>query len=244
MRAVIMSGGKGTRLAPYTTILPKPLMPIGTMPILELVIRRLKLAGIDHVTLAVGHLASLIMAYFGTGERFGVPIDYSLEETPLGTAGPLRLIANLDETFLVLNGDLMTDLNFDNLIETHRRNAAVATVGVYTRKVPIDLGVITTDQCDNVAEYIEKPTYTFLVSMGVYAFEPVVLSVVNRHKRLDLPELISELLTSGMRVVAHRHAGYWLDIGRSDDYQQAQSDYDAIAADLLPGEASADKNVG
>lgn len=226
IRAVILAGGRGTRLAPYTAVLPKPLMPIGDMPVLELLIRRLELCGVRRITLAVGYLSSLIRAYFGNDPaRYGVLVDYSQETEPLGTAGPLALIDDLHETFLVMNGDLLTDLDFQAMLAFHKAHEATATIGVYERDVPIDLGVIHTDAAHNVTGYIEKPVYHYQVSMGVYVLEPEALGFVPRNQRFDLPDLIRALLAADARVLAYRHTGYWLDIGRLDDYQQAQEDF-------------------
>lgn len=233
MRAVILAGGKGSRLAPYTTVLPKPLMPVGDMPILELLIRQLERAGIDSVTLAVGHLSSLLMAYFKDGSDLGVAIDYSTENEPLGTAGPLGLVDGLSDTFLVMNGDLLTDLDFQQMIATHRKRNAAATIGLFERTVQIDLGVVQTSPEALVTGYIEKPSYRFLVSMGVYVMEPLVLSRVPPGVPFDLPDLVKRLLADGLLVAGHLHPGYWLDIGRPDDYQQAQDDAPAIQRRLL-----------
>lgn len=235
MRAVILAGGRGTRLAPYSTLLPKPLMPIGDMPILELLIRQLRRAHVERVTLAVGHLASLLMAYFGTGERLQMSIDYSHEAEPLGTAGPLRLIQALEETFLVLNGDLLTDLDVQRMMAFHRQRAATATVGVYERETLIDVGVVETDGDQRVIGYVEKPVHRHLVSMGVYVFEPSVLRHLPATGRVDLPDLITALLTAGERVVGYRHTGYWCDIGRPEDYQHAQEAFPAMKARLFDG---------
>jgi NDP-mannose synthase len=233
MRAIILAGGRGTRLAPYTTVLPKPLMPIGDMPILELLIRQLARRGVHHVTLAVGHLASLIMAYFGHGERFGVEIDYSLEDQPLGTAGPLGLIQGLDETFLVLNGDLLTDLDFARMVTVHTSTRSVATVGIYAREVTIDLGVVETDSESMLCAYREKPSFCYDVSMGVYVLEPRVLGLIPPGQCFDLPSLVRALVGAKERVFGYRHDGYWLDIGRPDDYQRAQEEYPTMRAALL-----------
>jgi NDP-mannose synthase len=233
LRAVILAGGKGTRLAPYTTVFPKPLMPVGDMPILELLIRQLEHAGIDRVTLAVGHLSSLLMAYFQDGAQLGLPIDYSVEREPLGTAGPLGLVEGLDETFLVMNGDLLTDLDFQAMIDAHRRRGVVATIGIYERLVTIDLGVVETTHDNLITGYIEKPTNRFLVSMGVYVLEPAVLSLIPRLVPFDLPDLVRRLLTGGEAVAGFLHPGYWLDIGRPDDYQRAQEDAVEIQRMLL-----------
>jgi len=235
MRAIILAGGRGTRLAPYTTILPKPLMPIGDMPILELLIRQLARQGVCHVTLAVGHLASLIMAYFGHGERLGVEIDYSVEDRPLGTAGPLGLIRGLDEAFLVVNGDLLTDLDFGTMVAAHRKAGAAATVGIYAREVTIDLGVVEADSDSMLRAYREKPSFCYDVSMGVYVLEPKVLGLIPGNQSFDLPGLVQALVAAKERVLAFRHNGYWLDIGRPDDYQRAQDEFPARRAALLGG---------
>ena len=241
-RAVIMAGGRGTRLVPYTVSFPKPLMPIGDMPILELLIRRLRRQGVGHVTLAVGHLASLLMAYFGDGTSLGVQIEYSIEREPLGTAGPLSLVSGLDETFLVMNGDLLTDLDLHSMVEAHRAAASLATVGLYRRSVTIDLGVVEAGPDGEVQRYVEKPVHEFLVSMGVYVFEPDVLQLIPSGTRFDLPDLVNAMLASGRRVTGYQHRGYWLDIGRPDDYGQAQQDFETIRSRLLgddsPGNGS------
>ncbi len=218
MRAIILAGGKGTRLAPYTTVFPKPLMPVGDMPILEIVVQQLKHFGIHRITLAVGHLAELIMAYFGDGSRHGVQIDYSREGQPLGTAGPLALIEKLDDTFLVMNGDLLTTMDFRCLIDNHRQSGAMATIAAYERKTKIDLGILEIDEQNRIRGYVEKPTYTNRVSMGIYAFEPQVLSFVSKGVHLDLPELVSRLLQAEQDVRASVFDGFWLDIGCPADY--------------------------
>jgi NDP-sugar pyrophosphorylase family protein len=233
MRAVILAGGKGTRLAPYTTVLPKPLMPIGEMPILEIVIRQLQKHGFDDLTLAVGYLAELLMAYCGDGSKFGVQLDYSREEQPLGTAGPIALIPNLNDTFLVMNGDLLTTIDYGGMLKHHRERGALATVACYQRDVKIDLGVIDVDSDNWVANYIEKPTYHYAVSMGIYFFEPAILKYIPLNQRMDLPELILKLLKEGQKVNVFNFEGYWLDIGRHDDYERAIEEFAAHRMDFL-----------
>jgi NDP-mannose synthase len=234
VRAVILAGGRGTRLGPYTAVLPKPLMPVGDMPILELLIRQLKGSGIERITLAVGHLASLLMAYFQDGAQLGVSSDYSLEAAPLGTAGPIKLVEDLNETFLVMNGDLLTDLQFAKLVAEHRHSGGIATIGIFERTVTIDLGVIeTSGDGHQITNYIEKPTSRFLVSMGVYVFEPAVLDHIPPGVGFDLPDLIKSLLANDRPVTAYLHQGYWLDIGRPDDYKQAQDDAERITRRLI-----------
>jgi len=236
MRAVILAGGKGTRLAPYTTILPKPLRPVGDMPILEIVIRQLACHSFKELTLAVGHLAELLMAYCGDGSKFDVKIDYSREEQPLGTAGPIALVPNLNETFLVMNGDLLTTIDYSAMLKYHRERGALATIACYQRDVKIDLGVIDVDPDNWVANYIEKPTYHYAVSMGIYIFEPAILSHITRNQHLDLPDLILNLIKDGKKVNVFNFDGYWLDIGRHDDYEQAINEFSAHRGDFLPFE--------
>ncbi len=219
-RAVILAGGKGTRLAPYTAVLPKPLMPIGEMPILEIVIRQLAHHGIHDITLAVGYLAELLMAYCGNGEKFGVQLSYSREEQPLGTAGPISLIPNLDETFLVMNGDLLTTIDYSAMWQYHKMRGAIATLASYRREVKIDLGVVESED-GWVKDYIEKPTYHYMVSTGIYIFEPRVLEFMERGQRLDLPGLVLQLVRANEKVNIYNFDGYWLDIGRHDDYDAA-----------------------
>jgi NDP-sugar pyrophosphorylase family protein len=234
MRAIILAGGKGTRLAPYTTLLPKPLMPIGDMPILEIILRQLKRAGIKHVTMAVGHLSNLLMAFFDDGKKYGLSIDYSLEDQPLGTAGPLALIENLDSTFLMMNGDVLTTVDYSALLDYHRRRGAVATIAMHERNVQIDLGVIETDADNMLTGYIEKPTYNYSVSMGIYVFEPRVLDFIERGERIDFPELIWKLLAAKEPVQAYPYNGYWLDIGRPEDYVHAVEEFDRLRDQFLP----------
>ena len=234
MKAIILAGGKGTRLAPYTKILPKPLMPIGDMPVLEILLRQMKNAGITEVILTVGHLAELIRAFFQDGDRFGLKIDYSYEDSPLGTAGPLSLVAErLDNTFLVTNGDVLTTLDLQKLVATHRQSGAIATIASHARKVKVDLGVLQFNGSDEVTGYIEKPTYDFFVSMGIYVFEPGVLQYIPYNQYLDFPDLVLKLIHNGERVMGYHFDGYWQDLGRSDDYEQAVQEFDVLKSQIL-----------
>lgn len=237
MKAVILAGGKGTRLAPYTALLPKPLMPMGDMPILEVVLRQLKSYGVDRVDIAVGHLAELIRALIGDGSKLGLDIRYSIEDKPLGTAGPLTLIDGLDETFLVMNGDILTTLDYAELVRHHKASGAAATIAMYTRHVKIDFGVLDTDENGRLRDIIEKPTKEYHVSMGIYVFEPRVLSLLKRGERRDFPDLVKDLLAAGEHVAVHPFSGYWLDIGRPDDFAQAVEEFEARRSEFLPKEA-------
>lgn len=234
MKAVVLAGGKGTRLAPYTTILPKPLMPIGEMPILEVLLRQMKRAGVNHVVLTVGHLSALLRSYFGNGEQWGLDISYSSEDKPLGTAGPIALVNGLDKTFLVTNGDVLTTLNLRKLITFHKQKGGIATIAAHRRQVKIDLGVIQWDGEDRVSGYVEKPTTDYTVSMGIYVFEPRVLDYIPAGEYLDFPDLILKLLANGERVSGYTFDGYWMDLGHPDDYIQANNDFNRMKTQFLP----------
>lgn len=221
MRAVILAGGMGKRLAPYTTVFPKPLMPLGNRPILEIIICQLRECGFTDVTLAVGYLSHLLYAYFNDGHRFGVRIDYSYEEKPLGTAGPLSLLPKFDEPVLVMNGDVLTDLDYSSLYHYHCISEAAITVALHTTEVKIDLGVLELTANSEVLNYIEKPTYSYLVSMGVYVVEPEVVACLPKGERIDFPDIVHMLLTKGKKVQGYKFDGEWLDIGRPGDYEHA-----------------------
>jgi NDP-sugar pyrophosphorylase family protein len=233
MKAVILAGGKGSRLAPYTRILPKPLMPIGDLPILEVILLQMKTAGIRDVVLTVGHLSGLLHAFFQDGSQLGINITYSYEECPLGTAGPIALVDGLAETFLVTNGDVLTTLNFRDLIRFHKEQNAIATIASHCRQSKIDLGVIQKDGDCRITGYVEKPVYDFLVSMGIYVFEPAVLSYIIPGEYLDFPNLVHKLLAAGERVVAYEFDGYWEDLGRPDDYERASEDFEKRRSQFL-----------
>ena len=236
MKAVILAGGKGRRLRPYTTVLPKPLMPLGEMPIIEVVLRQLAAGGFDQVTVAVGYLAELLMAYCGDGSKFGLELRYSREEAPLGTAGPLALIDGLDDSFLVMNGDVLTSLDLPALVQRHRASGASATIATHQRQQQINYGIIESDGESRVTAYIEKPSYRYQVSMGIYVLEPAVLDFIPRGHYLDLPDLAQQLMAAGRPLMAYPFDGYWLDIGRHDDYEQAVEEFEGMRAMLLRAE--------
>jgi len=220
MKAVILAGGKGSRLEPYTHVFPKPLMPIGNRPILEIVLEQLACAGISEAILTVGHQAAKLMKMVTAAGEFDLKIRYSEEEKPLGTAGPLTLIKGLGNDFLVLNGDILTDLDFGKFIDFHLKNNAIATIGSYRRDLHIDFGLIETED-DRVVDYYEKPEIESLVSMGIYAFKRDILKYIPAGKPFDFPDLVHALLDHDLHPVVYRHRGEWLDIGRPDDYKRA-----------------------
>ncbi len=234
MKAVVLAGGKGRRLLPYTQIIPKPLMPIGDMPILEILLRQMKRAGISDVILTVGYLADLLRLFFQDGKRLGINISYSYETTPLGTSGPLANVGGLEDTFLVTNGDVLTTLNLADLIAFHRSQGALATIASHKRQVNIDLGVIQLDGDHRIKGYIEKPTIDYLVSMGIYIFESRVLDYIPPGQYLDFPDLVLKLLAAGEKVSSYIFDGYWEDLGRADDYERAAHDFDRLRSQFLP----------
>ena len=237
MRAIILAGGKGTRLRPLTLNFPKPLVPVGDMPILEVVIRQLAAAGFTRVTISTGYLAELIEAYFRDGARWGIAIDYVREETPLSTAGPLRLIDDLPEHALVMNGDVLTDVDYAALVREHIESGASATVATKTREANIDFGVVEADGEGWLERWVEKPTYTFDVSMGVYVLSRTAVDLIHDGESLGMPDLLLRIVEQGGRVKCRPCDCYWLDIGRVDDYETAQADFAANRSRLVPGEA-------
>lgn len=239
MHAVILAGGQGTRLRPYTTVLPKPLMPIGDMPILEVVLRQLQRAGFKRVTLAVSYLAGLIEAYCGDGSRLGLDIRYSRETRPLSTAGPLKLIEGLDDTFLVMNGDLLTTLDYAAMVRHHREHGAAATLAMHRRSVRIDYGVVEVNDDGRLRDYIEKPELHYTVSMGVNVLEPRALAHIRDGESLGMPDLMLRLKAAGEKVLAFDRPCEWLDIGRMDDYELALDVFEKRRAEFLgPGDGA------
>lgn len=219
-RAVILAGGRGTRLAPYTSVLPKPLMPVGDCSILEIVLGQLATSGVKDITLCVGYLSHLIRAVLNDHASSGLRIEYVHEEEPLGTAGPLKLVEGLDDTFLVMNGDVLTTLDYRDLVRHHRECDSVLTVATQERKVKIDYGIVHTDEDNRLVGFEEKPEISAAVSMGVYVMEPEVLDYV-RGEHMDFPELVEALTGDGARVMTYPYDGLWFDIGRHDDFQLA-----------------------
>ena len=235
MRAVILAGGKGTRLRPFTTTIPKPIVPVGDMAILEIIVRQLSVAGCDRITVTVGHLAELIMAFFGDGGKWGVRIDYSIEDKPLSTIAPLKLISDLPEQFLVMNGDVLTDLSFADLYRTHVESGAIGTVATYERDVKIDFGVLGYQGDEHrIVAFTEKPVEHFSVSMGVYAFSRRILDLVPPGRPFGFDHLMGALIEANHDVRAYPFTGYWLDIGRPDDYDRANAEFEQLRDRFLP----------
>jgi NDP-sugar pyrophosphorylase family protein len=236
MQAVILAGGKGTRLKPYTTLFPKPLAPVGDFPILEIIIRQLKKYGFNEITISTGHLAELIEAYFGNGSRWSVDIEYVREYTPLNTAGALGLIDNLDDNFLVMNGDILTTLDYSKFFNFHLEKKGLATISLHKREAKIDYGVIEVTPEFQLNNYIEKPSYSFLVSMGINAMNIRCKEYIAKNESIGLPDLMMRMKKEGEKIYCYPSECYWLDIGRVEDYQVAQDKFEQYKDRFLPNE--------
>lgn len=233
MQAVILAGGKGTRLRPYTTILPKPLMPINDMPILEVIIRQLKQNGFNEIIMAVGYLAELLEAYFGDGSKWGIKIRYSREPFSMGTVGPLTLVEDLQDQFLVMNGDILTNLKYADLMNFHKEHQSRLTIAMYDKAVNIDLGTLKINENYEIYDYIEKPTLTYQVSMGIYIFSRSALELIPRNQYFDVPSLVHKMIFEKIKVTGFHFRDYWRDIGRKEDYELALDEYETLKKELF-----------
>jgi NDP-sugar pyrophosphorylase family protein len=231
--AVVLAGGKGTRLSPFTYVLPKPLLPIDQRPILDIVLTQLAREGCERATLALGHLGYLIEVYCGDGGRWGLDIDYFRETTPLGTVGALAQLGDLpDDPFIVMNGDVLSDISFRDLLDSHVNAGAELTIGAFRRTERDELGVIETDGDGRVTKYREKPEHNYLVSMGIYALGRSVVELIPKGHHMDFPDLVEAMLVTGRGVHTHVHSNYWLDLGRPDDFKQANEEFESLRARL------------
>ncbi len=233
MRAVILAGGLGTRLKPYTTLIPKPLVPLGgKCAIVELVILQLKKYGFTHVTLAVNHLAQLVMAYFGDGSKYNLNIDYSLEKHELSTIGPITLIDDLPENFLVINGDVLSNLDYGLFLEKHIQGGSSISVASCQREAKIDFGVLQFDKNNRLTGFEEKPSIKYDVSMGAYCLTRELIYGLTRGERFGFDDLMLKSLSENWPVSIYSFDGFWLDIGRPEDYGYADENFAQILKDL------------
>lgn len=233
MRAIILAGGKGTRLLPYTTLIPKPLVPLGgRYSILEVVIMQLSKCGFTHITLAVNHLSNLIMAYFGDGSRWGVRIDYSREDRELRTIGPLTLIDDLPDSFLVMNGDILCNLDYGHFLQHHNQGGHAVSVSAFRRTVTTEFGVLEYNADGRLTDFREKPVLSFDVSMGIYCLCRRVISELPQGEPYGFDDLMRDSLTHGRRISIVPFDGFWLDIGRSEDYEEANNNFPSLADKL------------
>ncbi|MHB8076886.1 sugar phosphate nucleotidyltransferase [Desulfosporosinus fructosivorans] len=224
MQAIILAGGRGSRLDPYTRILPKPLFPIGDKPIAEILVHQLQQAGFNEIIMCLGYLADFIKLYFQDGSYFGLPIRYSVETVPLGTAGPLRMVNDLEEDFLVVNGDELTTLDFRALYDHHLAMKADLTVAVQKKSVSSSFGVLETKD-GQITDYTEKPTINYWASMGIYVMNKRILSLIPENERFDMPDLVQRLLSEQARVVSYESQDLWFDIGTMADLEKAKEEF-------------------
>ncbi len=243
MKAVIFAGGKGARLLPYTSVVPKPLLPVGNHAVLEIIIGQLREAGITEIVLATGYMSSLIEAYFGDGKSWGVSISYNRERTELGTVGALAEVPGLDDTFIMMNGDVLATPLYRELVEAHRRVGAAATIATKSQEIDVDYGVLRLGGdvagLRRIEGIDEKPRYSWPVSMGIYAVEPRVTRFVEPGRRMDLPDLVERLIAEGETVAAYEHSGYWQDIGQLHDLEAAVQAFEG-SVDEFVGKARLD----
>lgn len=231
--AVILAGGKGTRLRPYTIAMPKPLVPVGDYPIMEILIRQLAKYGFKRVIITVNHQADLIKTYFGNGEKWGIHIEYSLETKPLGTMGPLKLIDSLPDNFIITNGDILTDLDFGKFYENHVKNNRIFTISGYNRKHKVDYGVLHTDDAGVLNGFEEKPELDYTVSMGIYAASKEIVQYIPEDTYYGFDSLMMQLIGMQKKVTVDKFDGYWLDIGRPEDYQTATERFEEEKEKIL-----------
>ena len=233
MRAIVLAGGKGTRLLPYTTLIPKPLVPVGgKFAILEIVLMQLKACGFTHVTLAVSHLAHLITAFCGDGSKWGLRLDYSVEETPLSTMGPLTLIGDLPANFLVMNGDILCNLNYGAFLQEHIARENQVSVAAFKRSVTIDFGVLEYDASGQLVKFAEKPTMSMDVSMGIYCLNRQVVDTFPPGRPYGFDNLMLDSIAAARRTWISPFSGYWLDIGRPEDYELANQQFPLLCKEF------------
>lgn len=223
-RALILAGGRGSRLYPFTATLPKPLLPIGDRPVIDIIARRMVDAGAERISVAVNYLADLIESYLGTGTRLGVALDYVRETRPLGTAGPIGLVDPWSGPLVVSNGDILADIDYQAMLAAHIQADAAITVATQIQTLKIDSGVLTLDAAGRVIAVHEKPEVSHRISLGVYVLAPRVFDLIRTDQYLEMPQLILQAIERSDDVLAYDHPGFWLDIGRPNDFARAQND--------------------
>jgi len=239
MQAILMAGGEGKRLRPITAVLPKPLIPIGDISFLEMALRQLRWYGFEEVVLCVGPKAELVMAVVGDGRRFGLRVRYYSEERPLGTIGALARLEGLQDDFLVMNGDVCTDLNFGSVLKFHLSHGVPASISAYRRREKLELGVLEIDPGgERLVGFEEKPDYEFWVAMGVNAFSKRVLDLIPSDEPFGFDGLMTTMLAERCEVRVFRFNGFWLDIGRPDDYERMLDEFPRRRSALLPDEGA------
>jgi NDP-sugar pyrophosphorylase family protein len=242
--ALVLAGGRGRRMAPYSTNFPKPLAPVGDLPIIEIVLRQLRWYGVRDITISLGHLGELIEAYFATRNGLDkLNVTFVREASPLGTAGPLGLLGAVDRNVLVVNGDVLTTFDYSTLIDFHLTHSPDLSIAVHQHRVTVDLGVVEVDDHHSVKRYTEKPSFDFDCAMGINVYSPAAVQAVGHGEALDFPDLVRRLLDRGANVVAHRTDCFWSDIGRREDYERANDEFESLREQLLPDERDPEPQV-
>lgn len=237
MDAVILAGGKGTRLAPYNTVFPKPLVPLGDRPILDIIVQQLDYYGFDRIIISLGYLGELIESYFKSGYSStlkNAKIEFVREREPLGTVGSLALVSGLKKSFLVINGDTLTTLNYKKLMDFHKENKGLLTIATNKKKVNLQLGIMEANDKFEIQSFVEKPTMSYLVSMGIYIYEPEILKYIKPGESLDFPNIVWKMLEEKKRILGYPSEDYWLDLGTHSDYGKAQDEFENMKKELLP----------
>ena len=240
MQAVILAGGKGTRLAPYTTVFPKPMLPVGDKPIIEIIIQQLSYYGFTDIVISLGYLGQFIEMYFSDDHNVpeGVNISYVRETKPLGTSGPVSLIDNLEERFLVINGDILTTINYSDMYKYHIEKDADLTIAMAVKKVKMDLGVLEFDKNKKITNFDEKPVYNFHDNIGIYIYNRSILKYIEKNKRLDMNDLVMNLIRMDKNIYGYlsKESYYWIDIGKHGDYDLANQEFEKHRKDFLKEE--------
>jgi NDP-mannose synthase len=236
MKAVILAAGEGTRLRPYTKVLPKPLLPLGERPMLDIIIRQLAHFGFTEITVTAFWLRDAIKLFLQMmqAELPNVKLTYVAQDKLMGTAGGISSLPGLDDTFLVMNADVLTTMNYAELMRYHKEKGSALTIGMYPKKIKISLGLLQYDNDNNLLGYAEKPESSYPVSMGIYVFDPLVLPYVPPNDYLDIPTLAKRLMDDQKRVVVYPFDGHWIDIGKPEDFTDAQEQYERLKAEFLP----------
>ncbi len=234
MQAIILAGGKGTRLRPYTATIPKPLVPVGEYPILDIIIRQLRYYRINEIIVLTGYLAELIEAYFRKGAKWGVKIRYVREDKALGTAGAIKNVNGLEDNFITMNGDILTDLNYHHLYAFHMRYKATATISVVKREIINDYGVVTMNNDYRLIEYNEKPKHFDYVSIGINVLNKKCKKYITKGESLGIPELVWRMREKEEDIYCYKSDSYWLDIGKIDDFNKAQEEFEAHEGKFIP----------
>lgn len=228
MQAILVAGGQGKRLQPYTLVIPKPLIPLKDEPIMEVIVKQLKKNGFKQIHMCIGYFGELLQTFFGDGSKYKLKITYSKETKPLGTIGPLTLIESLDDDFLVMNGDTLSDMNYKELLKKHKLSKSALTIATFSKKVKIELGILEYNSDRSLKDYIEKPTLSYEVSTGIYALNKKVIKLLKHNEYFDFPSLVKLLLKKGMKVNTVHHGGIWHDLGSIESFESALIDYDKM----------------